>query len=96
MSWIAAGLRVTDLGIDISADIGDVVVTDIGKEDGGWNWNIINWLLANVLNLLQNYGPMISMASLQCVLHMNCYLILVPVKMKMYGQKFGSFRCRKE
>jgi hypothetical protein len=52
MSWIAPRLCVTDLGIDIPANIGDVVVADIGKEDGGWNWNIINWLPANVLNML--------------------------------------------
>jgi ribonuclease HI len=57
MIWIAAELCVAEIVEDIPAAVRHVSVADLVANDGSWNWNLINWLPANLLNLLAAIPP---------------------------------------
>jgi hypothetical protein len=50
--WIAKGLRVTDLEVDIPHNMRNVTVAELVSNDESWSWHTINWLPEFVLNML--------------------------------------------
>jgi hypothetical protein len=52
MCWIAPGLRIVDLNIDIPANIQHACVNDLVTDNGNWNRELLNWMPNNILNKL--------------------------------------------
>ncbi|GAU14607.1 hypothetical protein TSUD_96710 [Trifolium subterraneum] len=57
MCWIAPGLHIVNLEIDIPIEMRNACILDLVKENGCWNWDYMNWIPHNILNKIIAIPP---------------------------------------
>ncbi|KAK2459136.1 TMV resistance protein N [Trifolium repens] len=50
--WIANGIRIINLDVDIPPNLRNMTVSNLASSNGGWCWNLISWLPDHILNML--------------------------------------------